>query len=149
MAEALDRAAIRVSSVAELRERAADLIRKNGEEAALDIPDIDWARYEACEEKGITCTLAAWLDGRIVGYSIVFVTPHMHCQTKLIGQVDTIYVSPECRSFMSKRLVSATREMARSNGAKRMYWHAKPGTGLDALLRNMRLIEHVYAEDLQ
>lgn len=110
----------------------------------------DWAKYDAIDEAGGLLMLAAYHNDSCIGYSINFLTPHVHYVNQNICYNDVLFVSKEHRnSSAGGRLIIATTKAARSAGAKVMQWHAKPNTALDEVLsKRVPLFEHAYAEAL-
>jgi GNAT superfamily N-acetyltransferase len=61
----------------------------------------------------------ARLEGQPVGYGNVYLTQDMH-NRQLIAQEDTLYVLPEHRNGVGKRLVAFALDDLRSRGVKRL-----------------------------
>lgn len=59
-------------------------------------------------------------DGQAVGYSNVYLTNDMHNQD-LIAQEDTIYITPEHRNGVGKKLVRFVLDDLKSRGVRRVH----------------------------
>ena len=95
----------------------------------------DWLRYSDLEAAGMLLALAAYADSEIVGYSVSFLTRHIHYQDVLVAQNDVLFVfAHERKGGVGLRLIRATEEAAREAGAKLMLWHSKTDTALGELM---------------
>jgi GNAT superfamily N-acetyltransferase len=111
-------------------------------------PDVE--RYRDAESKGALLGLVARDDGRPVGYSINFVSPHLHYMRMCMAMNDVLFVAKTHRASLGIRLLNATEEAARKRGAHLMAWHAKPGTPLESILhrRGCRVQDVVFTKEL-
>lgn len=75
-------------------------------------------RYEAASEGGWLLTFVLRHDGEAVGYSNVYLTNDMH-NGELIAQEDTIYVVPEHRNGIGKKLTLHILDDLRRRRVKR------------------------------
>lgn len=90
--------------------------------------DPDWPKYFALEEQG-SCIVFTMRDrGRLVGYAVFFVSPHIHYQACRAASNDIIYFDPEYRKGLN-----ALRFIRFCEGCLRDYamvtkvtWHIKP-----------------------
>jgi hypothetical protein len=94
--------------------------------------------------------LIARVDGRAVGYSINFVSPHIHYMRMCMAMNDVLFVAKSHRASLGIRLLHATEQAARNRGAHLMAWHAKPGTPLESILRRRgcRLQDLIFTKEL-
>ena len=71
-----------------------ELIKLHYEEIALNkdvIPlDPDWDKYRALMTNNLACLITARDDGKLVGYSIFFVTSHPHYKSTIFANNDLI-----------------------------------------------------------
>lgn len=127
-------------SIDELSSAAlAPMLRRHWDEVALHKGlmrlDPDWLRYRAMEQRGLLLCLALEVDGRVVGYTLGTVAPHLHYQNLTVYANDAIYIEVEHRGGgVGLRLMRETERVARSRGAEMAAWHAKQGTRMDALM---------------
>lgn len=110
----------------------------------------DWLRYQALEQNGSLIILAAWEGDRIVGYSVSIVTTALHYSTTVFCQNDVLFVDEaHRRGRLGVRLIRETERIAVAEGTKRVFWHAKEGTALAAILPKLGYGVHevVYSRD--
>lgn len=140
---------------------AIELFSEHWEEIALNKRvmrlDPNWKKYYALEEQGMMLILAMYAVQRgpycevLVGYSVNFVTDHMHYQDLRVCQNDLLFVQENWRSGRhGLRLILATEAAGKELGAKLMLWHAKPDTTLDVLLPRMSygIQDIIYSKEL-
>jgi uncharacterized protein YqiB (DUF1249 family) len=112
-------------------------------------PDVD--RYRAAETAGALVALVARVGGRMVGYSLNFVSQHLHYTDLRFAQNDVLFVTKDARASVGLRLLRATRVACAAHGAQMIAWHAKPDTPLAKMLaarRNTRLQDLIFTEVL-
>lgn len=112
-------------------EQAKDLLYMHWEELALNKdkvylnPDVN--KYVLLQQAGSLCNIVVYKDEMVVGYSIIFLSTNMHYQDHIYANVDVLYVHPEYRhSTIGARLLVATEQLAKDNGANIIVHHAKP-----------------------
>lgn len=132
-----------------------DLLIKHWNESArnkeLMVLKPDYSKYEALEASGITVSLAAYLDGKLIGYSVNFLQPHLHYSELMCGYNDLLYVDDAHRnSSVGLRLIRETVKELRARGAKLMLWHAKVDTKLSNILPKVgcKVQEIIYSQEL-
>jgi hypothetical protein len=81
---------------------AKPLMQRHWEEIALDRENIklslDEARYQGMDDAGILHILAMRDEGRLVGYYLAFLLPHVHYkEAGLMAFTDIYFVQPESR----------------------------------------------------
>jgi len=66
-------------------------------------------------------------DGKIVGYSVLLISPHLHYAETVFAMVDVIFL---CESHRKTRaglfLINKTEEFAKEAGAHVLTYHTKP-----------------------
>lgn len=141
---------LRLLRVDDVRGRmdAEALLEAHWEEVALNkrVMKLDphWKRYYALEEQGMLMIIGLFAVQRrprvetLVGYSVNFITEHMHYAGLRLCQNDLLFVHREWRRGRhGLQLILATEQLGKERGAQLMLWHAKQGTALDALLPRM------------
>lgn len=94
--------------------------------------------YELMDQYKSALSLFAYVDEKLVGYSINFVHPHLHYADLMTCHNDLLFLSPAYRnSPIGLKLIRETVKKAKERGAKVMSWHAKKGSTLDKLLERM------------
>lgn len=59
--------------------------------------DVDEKRYEDMDDSGVLHLLTARRDGKLIGYHVCIVSPHLHYASTLHGFTDVYWVAPEFR----------------------------------------------------
>lgn len=119
--------------------------------------DPDWDRLFASEMAGALHILTVRSDGTLVGYAFLFVLPHLHSASVLVGQVERFYLEPDFRTgWTGVRLLKEPEARARELGAKtlsispRMNFAKDRGT-IGRIVERLGYapIETVYAKPLE
>jgi GNAT superfamily N-acetyltransferase len=110
---------------------AEDVLYKHWQELALNKDKIylkpDVKRYVDLQNSGVLKNIVVYKDNKIVGYSVLLITPFLHYADNVVAQVDIIYVDPDYRhSTVGARLLIETEAIAKENGAHVVVHHAKP-----------------------
>jgi len=137
-----------VAPLAELLDEHWIELAKNKELMVLK-PAIE--KYAAMEEQGVLFTFCAYVDGKIIGYSLSFVFHHLHYADLLCCHNDLLFVSlPYRHSSIGGKLIRATEDEARKRGVKLMTWHAKENTPLSEVLPVMgcKVQELIFSKEL-
>lgn len=96
-------------------------------------PDV--ARYTALEESGVLFALVMRLDGKAIGYSVNFLSSHLHYSALVYAHNDVLFLHPAYRSGdLGRQLLEATEVESKERGAQMLIWHAKKGTALERIL---------------
>ena len=78
-----------------------ELIKLHYEEIAVNkdvIPlDPDWDRYKYLDDNGLIMIITARDESKLVGYSIFFITSHLHYKSTVYANNDLLYLHPEYR----------------------------------------------------
>lgn len=112
------------------------LLELNWAETGFDFPfDPDVEMYGRLFSLGLLFAVSARVDGEIVGYCTVCVTPHAHNPAVLVASNDALFVHPDHRSgTVGARLIRFAEDCALERGASRFLWHCRAGTPLAATL---------------
>lgn len=121
---------------------AMPLLAEHREELATDkalmVLKPDVARYIALDEMGALLVIGAFINGRLVGYSVNIIHANLHYSDLVMCQNDVLFVSKAHRKgSLGLRLIRETQRRGKARGAMIMLWHAKPGTNLDKLMPRM------------
>jgi predicted GNAT superfamily acetyltransferase len=130
---------IRISTVAEMLRDAEllfqdhyDEVAKNKEVMKLK-PDVKV--YTALEKQDKLLILAAYIDNKMVGYSVNILSYHLHYADLFYAHNDILFVVEEYRnSKVGLALIKKTEAFAKALDAKLLLWHAKEDTALDKLM---------------
>lgn len=112
-------------------EQAKDILYMHWSELALNKdkvylkPDVN--KYVSLQQTDSLYNIVVYKDEIIVGYSIILLSSHIHYQDHKYANVDVVYVHPNYRhSTIGARLLVATEQLAKDNGANIIVHHAKP-----------------------
>jgi GNAT superfamily N-acetyltransferase len=140
--------------VARVNVEAKALFQQHWEELALNKEKIalnyDVAKAQTLQDNGMLKNILAYKDGKLVGYAILIMQPHLHYADHVYAFVDVIYVLPEYRgSTIGARLMFETERIAKDAGASVILHHAKPY--VPAIIKplekmNYSLYEHIYGK---
>ena len=130
---------IRLSNVDEMLANAGALFSEHWEEVALNkqvmVLKPDEQKYRTMEANGMLLILGAFCDGKVVGYSVNFVTNHPHYADLIVCNNDLLFVTEDKRcGRLGLQLIRATEKEAKQRGVQLMLWHAKPGTALETMM---------------
>ena len=88
--------------------------------------DPDFDRYQQLQDREQLICITVRDNGKLVGYSFMFVFPHIHYKSTIIGLNDLLYLKPEYRKgFSGVKLIKMSEEQCRLKGAKKVVWHIK------------------------
>lgn len=141
-------------SPGELRLSGAHLFCEHQAEAGMrmsgDGIEPQWDLMQTMFEQGTMLIVGAFHQGTLVGYATSVLGPHLNTGQRCAA-VTSVFLDPNYRSGAGNGLCEALRDEAKSAGAERILWSAKPGSKLDCILRSrkrMSVVEHVYSEEL-
>ena len=134
---------IRLATVDEMLAEAQILFDEHYEEIARNkqvmVLKPDEETYRKSEEMGTIFILSARQNDVLIGYSVNFVSNHLHYADLKLAQNDLLFISKEHRGGrVGLRLIKDTENHARSLGCKLMLWHCKPNTPLNEILPRLK-----------
>ena len=139
---------IRRATVAELFDSPAfpllaDAYRvEAGRNASLYGTPPDRGVYEQRQASGMFHVVGAFDGNDVVGFAGLFVTPVAHFTGKLIGTVETLYLSPTYRpGGGGAQLLRCVEDVAREHGATSLYLNAPIGGRLPRILERSTYTE--------
>ena len=146
---------IKLATVDEMLATAQTLFDEHYEEIARNkhvmVLKPDEETYRKSEEMGTIFILSARQGDKLIGYSVNFVTNHLHYADLRIAQNDLLFISKEHRGGrIGLKLIRETENHATSLGCKLMLWHCKENTTLSALLPRIKYGEQdiIYSKEL-
>lgn len=135
------------------KDEMAALWPDHWKEVALDheaIPlDPDLALYDHLADGGMLHCMIAREGGKIVGYHLSIVKPHLHYRTSLHAQTDVYYIAPEHRKGMTGvRLFKEVELSLKSRGVKKMITGTKLSLDMSAIFKRLgwRETERTYTK---
>ena len=134
---------IKLATVDEMLAEAQTLFDEHYDEIARNkhvmVLKPDEVTYRKSEEMGTLFILSARQDDKLIGYSVNFITNHLHYVDLKVAQNDLLFISKEHRGGrLGLRLIRETETHAASLGCKLMVWHAKENTTLAAILPKLK-----------
>ena len=146
---------IRLATVDEMLAEATTLFEEHYEEIALNKQVMklkpDETTYRQMEEMRKIFILSARQNDVLIGYSVNFVTNHLHYADLKLAQNDLLFISKEQRGGrVGLKLIRETEKHATSLGCKLMLWHCKENTTLSSLLPriNYGVQDIIYSKEL-
>ena len=134
---------IKLATVDEMLAEAQTLFDEHYEEIARNkhvmVLKPDEETYRKSEEMGTIFILSARQGDKLIGYSVNFVTNHLHYADLKLAQNDLLFISKEHRGGrVGLKLIKETEKHATLLGCKLMLWHAKESTTLAHMLPRLK-----------
>lgn len=122
------------------------LLAQHWQEIALDkdtIPlDPCYDEYLQLERFGMVHVVVARSLGKMVGYHVAFVRPHLHYRSTLSALVDIYFISPECRGGSGIKLFRFVEASLKQRGVKKIFTACKLHKDISGLLTHLGYTEH-------
>lgn len=132
-----------------------ELIQEHWEESAknkeLMILKPRYDVYRDLDNKGALINLFAFVDGKVVGYSVNILSNHLHYADLSTAMNDIIFISKPYRDTpLGLRLIHETEKACKEAGVKLMLWHAKEDSALAKILprRKCKVQDIVFSKQL-
>lgn len=131
-----------------------ELIQEHWEESAknkeLMILKPRYEVYRDLDNKGALVNLFAFVNGKIVGYSVNILSYHLHYADLYTAMNDIIFVSKPYRDTpLGLRLIKETEKACKEQGVKLMLWHAKQDSSLEYILkRKYKVQDIIFSKEL-
>lgn len=128
----IERAPARVALV-----EARDIVAANWAETGFDMPfEPSVEFYEQAEAINAWFGLAAFDEGKLIGYSSAWLYRHPFNLSVVVGSSEALYIKPAYRhGTAAGRLIRATEQEAKKLGASRFMWHTRAGTPFADMLK--------------
>jgi GNAT superfamily N-acetyltransferase len=126
----MEHLSFQVEAFSEVIKEGEDLFHRHWEELALDKDEVplapNWGRYAELEAAGALSAVTARQNGKLVGYSFMFLFPGLHYKTCFEARMDIFWLAPEVRGRMGGvRLFRAVEKELRRRGVQRVYVGSK------------------------
>ena len=111
----------------------------------------DWTRFAHLEVAGVLAAFTVRSGGRLIGYAVFFVQPHIHYSGSIVAINDVIFIHPGFRQGTAGlRLIKHAETGLRVRGVEKIYYHSKIGTPLERLLNacGYDLMENIMARKI-
>ena len=107
----------------------------------------DYDKYHTLEKSGMLHIVTARYDGKLIGYSISFVVPHLHYPDCLMSLNDIVYLSPEYRKGRNAiQLFEYAEEELKFLGVMKVHYDVSIKRDFGPVLQSIgyTLISHTY-----
>ena len=138
-----------------LHKHTLALTKKHRDELATEkdimVLNPDMGKYLAMEEVDALLCLLCMNRENVVGYSVGFITNHLHYKDLIYYQNDVLFVDDTVRRMgAGKVLVEKTEALVKERGGSFITWHAKEKTPLCSLMEaeGYRVQDIVYSKRL-
>jgi hypothetical protein len=121
---------------------AVALFKKHYQEIAIrkDVIKLkpDFKRYDSLYKKGSLEIHTIRDDGNLIGYSLWFITNHIHYADSVTANSDVLYISPEYRKGMTgMKFIKWTTEEIKKRKPQRIMFHVKPFLDYSPILKRI------------
>jgi hypothetical protein len=111
--------------------------------------DPDWEAYEALDRAGQFFMMFCRIDGKMVGYHICFIRPHLHYRKSLSAITDIFYLLPEFRAGRTGiQLFVESEKALKARGVQKIFLGCKVSKDLTPLFEKLGYvkIEYVFSK---
>lgn len=142
-----------LETLAEAWNDAETLLFANHAESGM-LPQAEFApdkeRYFEIEKTGMFRVFTARDAGRLVGYSVVFVSTHLHYRNTKFASPDVLFVHPDYRGSAAVRFILWSDQQLRAEGVQYIYRHISHKRDYSRTLQRMgyELVELGYGRKL-
>jgi GNAT superfamily N-acetyltransferase len=124
------------------KREACSIWPKHWEEIAVDRDaiklNVDYAQYDALDSQGALHIVVARSAGRMVGYWLGIIRPHLHYKTSLSAFTDIYYVDPDFRKGrVGIELFKFAEKTLKARGVQKIF------TGTKVHLDMSKVFEHL------
>lgn len=133
-------------SIKTILEDGKDLISSHWREISLHHGKVNLNvahdQYLQLEEIGCVHVISARDDGKLVGYCVMLVMPHLHYCEDLFAFNDAVYIHPSYRNgTVGIKLIKETEEYMSDIGVSVMTVHVKPTKDFSPILKRIGFSE--------
>lgn len=111
--------------------------------------NLAWDKYKALDDAGTWFCVTVRDDGKMVGYFIGFIMPHLHYIDNIMLFYDIFYLKPDYRKGMTGiKLFQVMENEAKKRGVVKMYVSTKLGHDIGRIFEYLgyTAIERVYSK---
>jgi GNAT superfamily N-acetyltransferase len=88
--------------------------------------DPDWNRYKSLADQKMITIITARDKGILIGYSLFFVSSHIHYKNNVMANNDVLYLHPEYRQGRTGlKLIRKCEQVLQELGVDKIIWHVK------------------------
>ena len=135
-----------VEKYAQVNEDIKDLIKLHYEEIAVNkdvIPlDPDWDKYKHLCDNELLITITVRDEGKLIGYSIFFITNHLHYKSTKYANNDLLFLHPDYRAGMlGLRLIRESEKILKEKKVDKILWHIKFNKDFRIILHRLGYVD--------
>lgn len=114
-------------------------IARNQDKVKLN-PDYD--KYRALDKAGMVHSVTARDEGKLIGYYISIVAPHLHYRDCIMAMNDVLFISPEYRKgFIAFKLLKYGEKTLKDRGVGVIHMNMKLANDFGILMERLGWIE--------
>ena len=88
--------------------------------------DPDWNRYKSLADQKMITIITARDKGVLIGYSLFFVSPHIHYKNNIMANNDVLYLHPDYRQGRTGlKLIRKCEQVLQEQQVDKIVWHVK------------------------
>lgn len=104
--------------------------------------DPDWKKYETLANANNLAVITARDNGILVGYSVFFITNHMHYKQNKMAMNDVLFLHPDYRKGMTGiKLIKESERALLNLGVIKIIWHIKFAKDFRSILYRMGYVD--------
>ncbi len=136
-------------SVAVMKEQGQHLLEQHYEELTRNKEviklNVDWDAYRAMEKSGRLVAIGVWDSGELLGYSVFFLSRHMHYKDSLMALNDVLFLRQDKRKgSLGIKLIKKSENILEGCGVTKILWHCKYGTVAGELLKKLGYVDEEF-----
>lgn len=88
--------------------------------------DPDWNRYKSLADQNMITIITARDKGVLIGYSLFFVSPHIHYKNNIMANNDVLFLHPDYRQGRTGlKLLRKCEQVLQEQQVDKIVWHVK------------------------
>ena len=142
-----------VEEVANVLDEVKPLLEKHWNEIALHKDNIalkpDYDKYLLLDKMNMLQLVTARDDGKLIGYFVSFIQPHMHYKDNLFAMNDILYIDPEYRKgSVGYKLFKHAEKFLKEVGVDVIMIHSKVKNDFKPLMDRLGFerVEYTYSK---
>lgn len=147
--------AYQIEPFSQLIEELKPLLQSHYEEIARHRDKIalnpDYDKYRELDRMGFLHGVTVRDDGKLVGYFLSFVTPHLHYKNHIFSSNDVVFISKDYRrGTIAARMFKFAETTLKEKGVTKMHVNVKLANDFGSLLERLGYmpIERIYEKML-
>ena len=104
--------------------------------------DPDWDRYKYLCDNNLLLCITARDEKKLVGYSIFFITKHIHYKSTTYATNDVLYLHPNYRKgSLGLKLIKISEKFLKEINADKILWHIKFNKDFRSILHRLGYVD--------